>query len=121
MSAESQDIVWLDARTTVTQAELAGICGLSVDEIEELVDYGVLRSLDGAPLARSFSAGCVQSLREASALRERFDLDVFVVGLLFSQFEQIARLEQQVRALQVHVPHAGPARDGPAPWREPHG
>lgn len=121
MKAEGEEPVWLDASRTVTQAELARMCRLSVIEVEELVEYGLLMPLAGQPTLHQFSAGCVQPLRQAGALRERFDLDLFVLGLMYSQFEHIARLEQELRSLQAHVSHAGPARDGPALWREPHG
>lgn len=121
MNADSEDPLWLDANRTLTQAELARMCRLSVLEVEELVEYGLLVPLAGGPTQHRFSAACVQPLRQAGALRERFDLDLFVLGLMFGQFEHVARLEQQLRSLQAHLPHAVPARDGPASWHEPHG
>lgn len=120
MNAETEDVVWLDARRTLTQEELAQLCRLPVAEVEELVDYGLLVPEAGPSSARRFSAACVQPLRQAGALRAHFDLDVFVLGLIYAQFERISRLEQQLRSVQAHLPHAGAGRDGPAPWQEPH-
>lgn len=121
MSVETHDLAWLDARATVGESELARMCRLSIADLEELVEYGLLAPVGGTPSAYVFSAGCVQPLRQAGALRARFDLEPFVLGLLFTQFERIARLEQQLRTLQAHLPDAAPVRDGPAPWHEPHG
>jgi chaperone modulatory protein CbpM len=95
--------------------------GLSVAELQELVEYGLLTPAGGSASEPLFHAGCVPSLRRASALRARFDLDLFVLGLMFSQLEHIELLEQQLRTLRAHVPHPGPPREGPSSWREPHG
>jgi hypothetical protein len=112
---------WLDARCTVPQPDLALMCRLSGAEIEELVDYGLLAPASGNAGAWVFSAACVEPLRKAGALRAQFDLDLFVLGLLYSQFQQIVRLEEQVRMLEAHLPGARPRRDGPERWHEPHG
>lgn len=120
MRAELHDPHWLDARCTIGQSELAQACRLSVEELEELVEYGLLTPLGGAPASRVFSAACVQPLREAVELRARFDLDVFVLGLLFSHLDRIAHLERQVHGLHAHLPQR-PEREGPGSWHEPHG
>lgn len=121
MHAEIQEAEWLAASGTLGPSELAPMCGLSVAELEELVEYGLLRPTGGSPAEPRFSVGCVQALRRARAMRDRFDLDLFVLGLIFSQFEHIEQLEQQLRTLHAHLPHPRSAREGPSPWREPHG
>ena len=121
MSTKSWDCDWLDPHGTVSAAELARMCQLSAAELEELVDYGLLLPVTGGPSARLFSAASVQPLRQAAALRSLFDLDMFVVGLMFCQLERIAQLEQQVRSLDAHLRRPRPEREGPARWREPHG
>ena len=121
MHAEMHETAWLDARGTVAAAELARMCRMSVAEVDELVDYGLLPASAGRPGAWEFSAACVPPLRRACALRAHFDLDLFVLGLLYAQFDQIGRLEQQVRTLEAHVPAGHPPREGPEPWHEPHG
>lgn len=110
MNAETHDLAWLDARATVAESELASMCRLTTAEIEELVEYGLLAPVEGGPSAYVFSAACVQPLRQAGALRHRFDLDPFVLGLLFSQLERMARLEQELRRLQAHLPHPAAPR-----------
>lgn len=119
MRVEIHEVEWLDPPRTVTPSELGGMCSLSVAEVQELVDYGLLRPVGGAA-EPVFSAECVGPLRQAATLRARFDLDVFMLGLVFSQLERIARLEREVRSLQAHLPNPPPGREGPAAWREPH-
>lgn len=122
MVTDAPDACWLDAQRRIDPAELAHICRLTVAELEELVEYGVLTPLaaEGSGL-REFSAACVVPLREAVRLRTLYDLDLFTVSLLLGYLQRIAQLEHQMRTLQAQLPHGHPPpRDGPTPWREPH-
>lgn len=123
MTAHPVEVGWLDARETVTRAELAQACGLTEAEIAELVEYGALRALPTATAAAVFSAECLPAMRRAGRLRRDFDLDLFAVALLLEYLHRIDQLERQVRSLQAHAPFHAPAvhREGPLPWREPHG
>lgn len=118
MSAPSE-WTWLDAQRAVDEAELAHMCQLTVRELEELVEYGVLVPLAGP--VRQFSAACVGPLREALRLRRHYDLDLFTASLLLGYLQRIMQLEQQVRGLQAQLPHPQLLpREGPATWHEPH-
>ena len=121
MKPTAPDWTWLDAGAVIAQPELARMCGLSMAELDELVDYGALLPAASGAEGRTFSGEWVAGLREAARLRATFDLDLFTLALLLGYLQRIHRLEQQVRSLQAH---AGPQllpREGPAPWREPHG
>ena len=47
MSGHVLEVEWLDARATVTRAELARVCGLTEPELAELMEYGALHPLSG--------------------------------------------------------------------------
>lgn len=117
------EFAWTDVRETVTVAELARSCGLTADDVRELVEYGGLRPLPFPGIDPVFHADALPALREAARLRRDFDLDLFAVAILLGYLERIAVLERQVHSLQAQVPfHVPPAqREGPQPWREPHG
>jgi len=123
MTAHPVEVGWLDARETVTRIELAQACGMTEAEIAELVEYGALRALPATGAEPVFSAECLPAMRRAGRLRRDFDLDLFAVALLLEYLNRIDQLERQVRSLQAHVPFHAPAvhREGPQPWREPHG
>ncbi|WP_341918189.1 chaperone modulator CbpM [Polaromonas sp. YR568] len=104
MEQQLLDVAWLDAREAVTLAELAQICALSVDELDELMDYGALVPMQDVRQERLFSAECVMPLRMAGKLRQDFDLDLFTVGLLLGYLNRIETLERQVQSLQAHLP-----------------
>ena len=118
------EFAWTDVRETATVAELARSCGLGADEVRELVDYGALRPIGLSGTEPVFSVEALPALREAARLRRDFDLDLFAVAILLGYLERIGALERQVHLLQAHqMPFHMPGahRDGPQPWREPHG
>ena len=123
MSAAAIEVAWLDARETVTLAELCEVCGLSASELDELVEYGALVPLQDAQAERQFSAAYVTPLRTAGKLRIDFDLDLFSVAMLLEYLNRIEQLERELQSLRAHLPgHEHQVRrEGPAPWREPHG
>ncbi len=104
MKQELLEIVWLDDREAVTQAELAQVCALSSAELDELVDYGALLPAREGSDQRFFSAEWVMPLREAGRLRQAFDLDLFTVAMLLGYLQRIEGLESQVRSLQARLP-----------------
>jgi chaperone modulatory protein CbpM len=93
----------LDAGTTITLSELAECCGMSISELDELMDYNALMPLTSTP-ERAFSAQWVVPLRTAARMRLDFDLDLFTVAILLDQLVQIERLEREVQSLQALVP-----------------
>ncbi len=101
------EVTWLDSRETVSLGELSRVCGMSADELTELVDYGALVPLvPMEPLTSNapgdfFSAGCIVQLRTVCKLRLDFDLDVFTAAILMGYLDRIDTLEQQVRSLQA--------------------
>ncbi|MDB5870868.1 MAG: hypothetical protein JWQ07_310 [Ramlibacter sp.] len=107
MSAQSvqvTQVAWLDARETLTAAELAQVCGISSTELDELVDYGALEPVQAAQPERGFSGAYVAPLRTAARLRQDFDLDLFTVTILLDYLNRIEELEQQVHSLRAHLP-----------------
>jgi DNA-binding transcriptional MerR regulator len=120
MMDDTTEFAWTDARGCVTGPELCRLCGVTPAELEELVEYGLLKPVDGGG-PRMFSADSVHPLRKANALRNCFELDLFVLGLMYSQLHLIQRLQRQVGSWQAQLPRALTEREGPACWREPHG
>ena len=110
MEQQLLDVAWLDAREAVTLAELAQICALSVDELDELMEYGALAPMQDVRTERLFSAECVMPLRTAGKLRQDFDLDLFTVGLLLGYLNRIEAMERQIRSLQARQPGIAPAQ-----------
>lgn len=124
MNAQVVEIGWLDARETVSVAELSQACGLSAAELDELVEYGAVTPLQGNKTERLFSAEWIVPLRAAGRLRLDFDLDLFAVAILIGYMNRIEELERELKSLRANLPaHSRPVLrdDVPERWREPHG
>lgn len=104
MFEQASECFSLDARASISLDELAECCGLTADELNELVDYQALTPLDAAASERVFSAHWVGPLRIAARLRLDFDLDLFTLAMVLGQQERIAQLERQVQSLQALLP-----------------
>jgi chaperone modulatory protein CbpM len=94
------ELEWLDSAEPLALDALARLSGLSVQELEELLDYGALTPLDTRDNSLLFPLHCVAPLRRAARLRQDFDLDLFAMVVL-DQLRQIESLEQQLHTLQV--------------------
>jgi chaperone modulatory protein CbpM len=123
MGAQAMEGEWVDARENLTRSELSLASGLTDEELGELIEYGALKPIAPQQHAPRFSPDTIAALKEAARLRRDFDLDLFAVALLLQYVTRIDALERQVHSLQAQLPfHCAPAdREGPRPWREPHG
>jgi chaperone modulatory protein CbpM len=125
MKPQTTEWIWLDTRETVSLAELSQACGLSSDELGELIDYGalqpstplqphsvfsneVLPHASALPSPCEFGADWVTRLRTAASLRQHYDLDLFSMGMMLGYLTRIEDLERQLASLL--------AQSSAAPW-----
>lgn len=104
MPTEPIEYFNLDTTEVITLTELAGCCGMSAADLNELMDYNALLPLPDTEPDLAFSAHWVVPLRTAAQLRMDFDLDLFTVAILLEKLLQIELLERQVQSLQALVP-----------------
>ena len=128
MTPQLTDWIWLDMRQTVSLAELSQACGLSSEELGELMDYGALapsqplqpqrRSPDEvtSQLPHQFRADWITRLRTAAGLRLHYDLDLFSMGMMLGYLTRIEDLERQLASLLAQSPRA--ARPSPGQGSE---
>ncbi len=104
MPAQTPDSFSFDTNETITLSELAQCCGMSAQDLDELVDYSALVPVTCASPERIFSAHWVLPLRSAAKMRFDFDLDLFTVAILLGNLNRIEILERQVQSLLALVP-----------------
>jgi chaperone modulatory protein CbpM len=80
--------------------ELAGATGFSVEEIVELVEYGVFEPVGAARMAWRFRSRTITLGRRAARLRADFDLDTPATALVVTLLERIEELEAEVNRLR---------------------
>lgn len=99
-----RDELLLDEFTLVSAAELTASSGLSRDEIQELVELGVLAPRRGASADWEFPARCIELARLARRLQLEFDLPLSGVALVLSYRERVRDLQERLRRLECEVP-----------------
>lgn len=104
MPAQTPDSFSFDTTETITLSELAQCCGMTPQDLDELVDYSALVPVTCTAPERIFSAHWVVPLRSAAKLRFDFDLDLFTVAMLLGNLNRIDILERQVQSLLALVP-----------------
>jgi chaperone modulatory protein CbpM len=104
MKQQAPDWIGLDTRETVTQSELSEVCGLTAEELAELVDYGALSPMGVDQEVHVFSAAWVSPLRTASKLRRDYDLELFSVAMLVGYLSRIETLERELQAVRAQQP-----------------
>lgn len=104
MPAQTPESFSFDTTETITISELAQCCGMSAQDLDELVDYSALVPVIGTAPERIFSAHWVVPLRSAAKLRFDFDLDLFTVAIVLGNLNRIETLERQVQSLLALVP-----------------
>lgn len=104
VNLQTHESLWLDGRHTVDVPELSRICGLSTDELLELIDYGALAPLRTQQQQPVFSTSCIMPLRQAAGIRNDFDLDLFTIVILLGYINRINELERQLGSLRSQLP-----------------
>ena len=99
MTAQRDDILWLDEKVHVSIAELAECTGVPEAVLRELVEYGALAPADPRADVWTFSADWVVSVRTAARVCNDLELETRALALALSYVERIHRLEEEVRRL----------------------
>jgi chaperone modulatory protein CbpM len=93
--------VWLDQSAVCSIDQLAEVSGLTVDEIEDLVDNGLIEPAD-AP-ERAFHLLHVVTVRKARRLRDDFQLDRNGLALAMTLLRRIDKLEAALLAERLRL------------------
>ena len=108
MNIEHTELMWLDEQHEVSLDELVELSGLSLQELQLLVESGALvpnlvpNSLVPNSLASDtwhFSSQCIVSIRTLTRLKQDFELEQNALGLMLVFLERIRKLEFKLREL----------------------
>lgn len=83
--------------------ELIQASGLAREEVQELVEFGVLERTVVGNGWRFHSRTVIQA-RRAARLRDDFGLNTAGMGLALTYLERIQQLEQRLRELEAQLP-----------------
>jgi chaperone modulatory protein CbpM len=103
MTSTSAFPLLLSEQLEIEMQDLAHATGLRLEEIIELVEYGVFEPSGGTPMHWRFSAHSIALGRRACRLRSDFDLDVPSLALVAALLERIDALEEEVVRLRAQL------------------
>jgi len=104
MRFELTEAVWLDESEEFSLPQLAELSGLTVTELQQLVEYEALEPCDPSAPVLTFKAQCLTTARAACRLRGDFDLDPSGLAVVLTLLERIRDLETRLHALQCRLP-----------------
>lgn len=87
---------------TLTLEQFLAASGLTRDELETLMDFGVLKTAAKSGTSR-FPALCVERARIAVRLRAGFDLNPSGMALALAYLERLQVLEARIRELECQL------------------
>ena len=104
MNIEHTELMWLDEQHEVSLDELVELTGLSLQELQLLVESGALVPNNLVPNNLTadtwhFSSHCIVSIRTLSRLKQDFELEQNALGLMLVFLERIRKLEFKLREL----------------------
>lgn len=104
MRIELTEALWLDEREEFSLDQLAELSGLSISELEQLVEYEALAPIDRGRPRPMFTARCLVTARTACRLRDDFDLGAPGLALALTLIERIRALEARLQGLECRLP-----------------
>jgi len=107
MNIDPVQVVRLDDHPDLSLAELAGISGLSEQELANLVDFGVITPVDSGTAVPMFRAQWIVTTRSAFRLRCAFDLDNQGLAITLTLLQRVEELEDQLTQARAWLPRAG--------------
>ena len=103
MNIEHTELMWLDEQHEVSLDELVELTGLSLQELQLLVESGALVPNIAPNNLTSdtwhFSSQYIVSIRTLSRLKQDFELEQNALGLMLVFLEHIRTLEFKLREL----------------------
>jgi chaperone modulatory protein CbpM len=93
--------VWLNDRDVCTVQHLADVSGLSLEELGELIDIGVIAPVDADARPQAFQLRYVITATVARRLRDDFELDRNGMALALTLMRRIDQLQEQLDALRA--------------------
>ena len=101
MSEQSSDSIWLNETDYCRIEHLVEVSGLSLEEIEDLIETGVIVPAEPSAAPPVFNLHYVVTVKTARRLRDDFQLERHGLTLALTLLRRIGDLEAALVALQA--------------------
>jgi len=106
MSTPLSESVWLNDVDVCQVEYLVEVSGLSIEEIEDLIDTDVIKPVDTGTPTRMFQLRYVVTVKTARRLRDDFELDRRGLALALSLLQRIDELQAEIHATKARLGHS---------------
>ena len=97
MAVRITESIWLNTQQTCTFEHILEVSGLSKQELNDLIDTGVIEPAQESSRTTLFQSQCIVLARRARRLRDDFELDMSGVSLALKLLERIDELESRLK------------------------
>lgn len=98
MKIDVADSIWLKDTDVCSAEQLAEMSGLSMEEIADLIECGIITPVDAFVQSKNFQLRAVIIAKTARRLRDDFQLDRYGVTLALALLRRIDALEAELEA-----------------------
>jgi len=98
MKVDAADSIWLNDTDVCSAKQLAEMSGLSMEEIADLIECGIITPVDTFVQSKNFQLRAVITAKTARRLRYDFELDRYGVALALTLLRRIDVLEAELEA-----------------------
>jgi chaperone modulatory protein CbpM len=95
--------VWLHGTDICPIEHLADVSGLAIEEIEDLIDNGVIAPAEQRAGQRYFQLHYVLTVKTARRLRDDFQLDRHGLTLALTLLQRISQLDAELSAIRARL------------------
>ena len=103
MNIQSSESVWLNGNAVCRIDHLIEVSGLSIEEVEDLIENELIAPTDQTTQPRSFALHYVLTVKTARRLRDDFQLDRHALVLALTLLQRISALENDLNAMQAKL------------------
>ena len=100
MNIQSTEAVWLNGNEVCLIEHLVEVSGLSIEEIEDLVENDLIEPIDRTIQPHLFSLHTVLIVKTARRMRDDFQLDSYSLALALTLLQRIDALEGELDELR---------------------
>ncbi len=103
MNADVSEWICLNDRGVCSVGYLAEVSGLSNEELDELIETGIIVPVDDQARPQSFHLRYVVTANIARRLRDDFELDRHGVALALAMMRRIDELQAELNAVRARL------------------
>jgi len=103
MKTNASEWVWLNDQDVCSAKNLVEVSGLSNEDLDELIDIGVIAPVDNTAQVKSFHLRYVVTANTARRLRDDFELDLHGIALAMTLVRRIDELHEELVATQARL------------------